>query len=269
MRALKALPTLLRVGFSEAVAYRAEMLVWVLATTMPFISLVLWQAVAEAGAVVSHTGRAWTGPDFTAYFLTVFIVRQLVSSWAAWEMNWEVRQGTLSMRLLRPVHPIVAYGAQNVAALPMRLIVAVPVAAYLLLTGAAKALPADPALWGLFLVSMLGGWLITFLANISIGALSLWMDSSVKVMDVYLAAFFVFSGYLFPLELFPDGVRQVAGWLPFRYQIGLPVELLTGARGVGDAAQMVLRQWAWVAALLGLALTLWNRGLRRFQAYGG
>ncbi|NRD47887.1 ABC transporter permease, partial [Corallococcus exiguus] len=44
--ALKALPTMLRIGFSEAVAYRAEMIIWVLATTMPLIMLALWSAVA-------------------------------------------------------------------------------------------------------------------------------------------------------------------------------------------------------------------------------
>ena len=47
MRALRALPTLMRVGVSQAVAYRAEMLVWVLTTTMPLIMLPLWHAVAE------------------------------------------------------------------------------------------------------------------------------------------------------------------------------------------------------------------------------
>ena len=31
---VRALPTLFRVGFAEMVAYRAEMLVWVLATTI-------------------------------------------------------------------------------------------------------------------------------------------------------------------------------------------------------------------------------------------
>jgi len=33
---LRAVPTLMKVGFAEAVAYRAEMVVWVLATTMPW-----------------------------------------------------------------------------------------------------------------------------------------------------------------------------------------------------------------------------------------
>jgi hypothetical protein len=54
------------------------------------------------------------------------------------------------------------------------------------------------------------------------------MESSVKLMDVWLAAFFVFSGYLFPVDLFPElAQRPASDVLPFRYQIGLPVELAT------------------------------------------
>src|SRR5215831_15107267 len=86
-KSVRALPTLFKVGFLEAVAYRAELLVWVLSTTMPLIMLALWSAVARE-APVGRFGQM----DFVAYFLATFIVRQLTGAWVAWEMNWEVRQ---------------------------------------------------------------------------------------------------------------------------------------------------------------------------------
>ena len=64
MSALRAYPTLLRVGFAGAVAYRAEMLVWMLTTTMPLVSLALWSAVAREAPV----GRFGPG-EFVGYFL--------------------------------------------------------------------------------------------------------------------------------------------------------------------------------------------------------
>ncbi len=144
-----------------------------------------------------------------------------------WEINQEIRTGTLSMRLLRPIHPLVSYAAENLAAIPLRLVVALPVAALALILTGASRLPRDPLLWLVFLLSLLGGWLITFLANAGIGTLALWTGSSVKVMDVWLALFMVFSGYLIPVELFPAAIRGTVEVLPFRYQIGFPVELLT------------------------------------------
>lgn len=261
---VRALPTLVRVGFAEAIAYRAEMLVWVLSTTMPLIMLALWSAVAADAPV----GR-FDQKDFVGYFLATFIVRQLTGAWLAWQLSFEVRTGTLAMRLLRPLHPMVSYAVENLAALPLRLVVALPVAILALLLVGSRALPRSPALWGVWALAVLGGWLITFLANGIIGCLALWTGSSVKVMDVWLVAFMVFSGYLVPVELFPGAMRTVVAWLPFRYQIGFPVEVMTSAYELPHALVMLARQWAFVLALLLLLNLVWRRGLRRFAAYGG
>jgi ABC-2 type transport system permease protein len=261
---LRATPTLLRIGFAEAVAYRAEMLVWVLATTMPLIMLALWTAVARDAPVGRFTEAA-----FVAYFLATFIVRQLTGSWAAWQMNFEVRTGTLSMRLLRPVSPLLAYAVEHLAYVPLRSLVAVPVAAVGLAVVGTAPLPDSLAMWAIFLAALTGAWFITFLAGVCIGCLAFVMESSTKLMDVWLAAFSVFSGYLIPVELFPPWLERIANWLPFRYQIGLPVEVLTGRYELWGALQMLGRQWLVVAALWALAALLWRAGLRRFAAFGG
>lgn len=266
--ALRAIPTLLRIGFSEAVAYRAEMLVWVFATTMPLIMMMLWTTVAEVAPVTGQGGRAWGSGAFVAYFLSVFIVRQLISAWAAWEINFEVRQGMLSMRLLRPMHPVLSYAMSNLAYLPMRALVTLPVLAILLVTELSR-MTTDWRVWLLWPLAMVGGWLITFFANVAIGSLSFFLDSSIKIMDVWLAAFFVFSGYLFPLELFPQWLRVAAEWMPFRYQIALPVELMTGQLSVEAALPLLGRQLGWAAIMIALSLSLWRGGIKRFQAFGG
>lgn len=261
---VRALPTMFKVGISEAVAYRAEFLVWILATTMPLIMLALWTTVARE-APVGRFGEK----DFVLYFLAMFIVRQLTGSWAVWEINFEIKNGTLSMRLLRPVQPLAIYAVENLAALPMRLVVALPVAAVALFVVGAQKLPREPAIWGLWAVAMLGGWLITLLANLLIGCLAFFMESSTKIMDVWLAAFFVFSGYLVPVELFPKGLQAVVNWLPFRYQVGLPVELMTGGWTAAGALPFLGRQWLFVALLLALTAFAWKQGVRRYGAYGG
>ncbi len=268
MRVLRALPTMMRVAFAEAVEYRAEMLVWVLATTMPFVSLALWSAVAEVSPVQGARG-SWASGRFVAYFLSVFVVRQLLSAWAAWQINFEVRQGALAMRLLRPVHPVMSYLVENLVYLPQRVVITLPVMAVLVFSSAGDFLSRDPAAWALWGLSLVGGFLIAFFANVAIGALALFLESSIKVMDLWLASYFVFSGYLFPLDLFPPWLKAVADWLPFRGMVGLPVDLMTGAVTAADALPQLAQQWAWAAAFLGGTLLLWKRGIARFQAFGG
>lgn len=261
---IRATPALLRVGFLEALAYRAEMLIWILSTTMPLVMLALFSALAAEAPF----GRFDRG-DFVAYYLATLLVRQLTSSWAAWEINFEVRQGTLATRLLRPVHPVWAYAAQNLSALPLRLVVALPIGALALYSIAPGRAPHTPSAVALALASLLGGWLITFFINIAIGALSFTLESTLKVLDVYFVFFVIFSGYLMPIELFPPWLRQIADALPFRYQIGLPVEALTGADDLGALTRGLATQWAYVVVMGSLALGLWRWGVRRFAAFGG
>jgi ABC-2 type transport system permease protein len=152
---------------------------------------------------------------------------------------------------------------------PMRIMVAVPVAIVSVLLVGPQAVPQQWWGWPLLGVSLLGGWLITFLANVCIGTMALYMESSQKVMDIWLVLFFVFSGYMFPVAITPPWLHAIANWLPFRYQIGLPVELMTSRHTLPEALWLMRCQWLWVLLLGGLAVTLWQRGLRRFAAYGG
>jgi viologen exporter family transport system permease protein len=261
---IRALPTLLRVGFAGTVAYRAEMLVWVLATTMPLIMLALWSAVA----LESPVGR-YGQPQLVAYFLATFIVRQITGSWVFYEISFEIRNGTLGMRLLRPIHPLIVYAVESIAAMPLRILVAVPVAVTALVIVGPSVVTHDAKLWCLWVAATAGAWMITLLVNLIVGCMSFFVESSMKLMDAWLVFFFVLSGYLIPIDLFPRGLRLVVDWLPFRYQLGLPVELMIGVHTPRAALALVAQQWAWVFVGLGAIATLWRRGLHQFAAYGG
>jgi ABC-2 type transport system permease protein len=260
---LRAFPTLLRVGFADAVAYRAEMLVWMLTATMPLVGLALWSAVAEAAPVGRFAQR-----DFVGYFLAVMVVRQLTSSWVVWEMNMDVRTGAMARRLLKPVPPLAAYAAENLAAIPLRALFALPFAV-LGLVLAAPAGIGDPARLAIFAVSLVGAWLVTFATMAAVGSLSFFLGSSSALFDVWFAGFVLFSGYIVPTELLPGWTRTAATLLPYRYLLAFPVETLLGLLGREQALADLGRQWAWVVVSWTLALALFRAGLRRWAAFGG
>jgi ABC-2 type transport system permease protein len=263
-RAVRAYPTLLKIGFAEAVAYRAEMVVWMLTTSMPLVSLALWSAVAENGPVGRFDQRG-----FTTYFLATLVVRQLTGSWLVWEMNQEIRTGTLARRLLKPIHPLVAYSAENLAAVPLRAALCVPIAAIAIALSDGARLPRTAAELSLFALSLLGAWLINFLTMAIIGTLAFYLESSTAVFEIWLVAFMLLSGYLVPLELFPSGLAEVVRVLPFRYMVAYPVELASGLLDPRRALVELGIQWAFVALSALGALAAFRAGVRRFGAYGG
>jgi ABC-2 type transport system permease protein len=263
-RAIRAYPTLLRVGLSEVVAYRAEFIVWILTTNMPFVMLAIWHAVASDGPI----GR-FGQKDFVAYYLGGWVIRLLTSTWLVWELSMEIRGGTLSARLLRPLHPLFAFSAQHLAALPMRALIVTPVVATLVLVAGDRLAIRDPRVLAIFLASMVGAWLLIFFTMVLLGSLSFFLESAIGVFEVWLALFAVLSGYLVPLELLPAWVGRIARVLPFDSMLSFPLETLIGLRDLGTAARDLGTQWAYVATLAVLGLSVWRRGVRRYVAYGG
>jgi ABC-2 type transport system permease protein len=263
-RTLNALPTMLRVGVAETVAYRAEFVVWMLTTTLPLIMLGLWTSVAREAPFAHYTSER-----FVAYYLATLIVRNLTGSWVVWQLNEEIRRGALSVRLLKPIHPFVALAASHLAAVPLRALIGVPFAIILLLSSARAMLTDSATTLVIFVVSLPGAWLLTFFTMLLIGSLGLFIDKSLAVFDVYLGLFAVLSGYLVPLELLPRWAHDLAHVLPFRYMLGFPVDLLCGGYAtVGAALADLAVQWAFVALVVGAALAVWRVGLRRYEAFG-
>jgi ABC-2 type transport system permease protein len=266
-RALKAFPALLKVGFAEGLAYRAEFVIWMLSTTLPLVNLALWSTVASEQPD-GQFGR-FTQAAFVAYFLAALVVRNLVSSWVVWEMNQEIRMGTLSMRLLRPIHPFVAYAAEHIAAIPLRGLVGLPVFLLMLFLLGGEHVQRDPLLLALMIPALMGAWLITFLASLAIGTLGLFMERSTAVFEVWLGLFAVLSGYLVPLELMPRWLSTFSSWSPFRYMLGSSVENLVGKLTLDQVLADLAMQWTWVGILLVVVALVWRAGVRRFEAYGG
>lgn len=263
-RTARAFPTLLRVGVAEVVAYRAEFLVWILTTNMPLVMLAIWHAVAADGPV----GR-FDQTQFTAYYLAVLAVRLMTSNWVAWQMSMEVRDGTLSSKLLRPVHPLLAYTAEHVAAVPLRAAVVSPIVIVLVWAAGDRLTVGNPLMAAVLAASLVGGWLLTFFMMVLLGATAFFIESALGVFELWIGVHAIFSGYLIPLESLPAWIRGAARVLPFRFMLAFPVETLVGLLTPAQALRQLAVQWGYVAVAAAAALAVWRAGVRRFAAFGG
>lgn len=259
----RAAPTLLKVGFAETITYRAEFVIWMLTMTLPLVMLALWTSVASEGPFASYQQQ-----DFVAYYLGAFIVRNLTGNWVVWQINEEIRLGTLMQRLLKPIHPFVSYLATHVSAIPLRTLVAFPIAVILLWTSARDMLITDAARLAILAAALLGTFLLGFFILVAIGSLGFFLERSIALVQVYIGFFAILSGYLIPLELYPAWVRAIANALPFRFMLSFPVELLIGRVDTSAALVLLGQQWLWLGLCAPLTLLVWSRGVRRFEAYG-
>jgi ABC-2 type transport system permease protein len=262
-RTLRALPTLLRVGLAEMVAYRSELLIWILSATGPIIMLLVWDRAAAGGPI-----RGFDQAAFARYFTAGLVVRQLTSAWIVWDLNESIRTGTLSPSLLKPLHPLLFRACENLVALPFRVVVLMPLVFAMWLWRPEVGLSIGGTEIALWVVSMALAWATNFLAQVAFGSLAFFLDQSLGIFNVWFALWALLSGYLFPLELVPEGLRTIVLLLPFRGMLAVPTEIAAGQLSGIAALEAIGLQAAWVIAFALLARFSWRAGVRRYGAFG-
>lgn len=262
-RALRVVGALWRFGVADAVAYRASLVVWILTTTFPLVSLALWSTLAVDGPIGDYDRGA-----FVTYFVAAFLVRQATSAWVVWELDWSIREGDLNMLLLRPVHPVLHHALLNLSALPLRLVLAAPLAIAVLVGAGGLHVHDDPVALALLPVTLALAWAISFLGQVTVGCLSFWLTRASSLYEAWIGLYIVLSGYAVPTSLFPWGLDRVARVLPFHATLGFPVELLSGRLSRGEIAAGLALQLAWVLVFAATAALTWRRGLRHYGAVG-
>ncbi|HZI50677.1 MAG TPA: ABC-2 family transporter protein [Terriglobia bacterium] len=252
-----------RASWNLIIEYRVMVVIWMLTIVLPLIMLAVWLSIAEKGPV-----QGYDRPTFISYYLAALIVRNMTGMWFIWEMDSEMRLGTLSFRLLKPMDPLVHYLAYACSSKPLRVLILGPASLIALLFLPELSWNVDALNVLLFVISLAGALMILFLMQYTIGLTGFWITRSLSVNDAWFFTYSLASGYLVPLDLFPPAVRDVLWYLPFRYTMSFPVELLMGRLSVGSILQGIAIQWLWVGGMFALNRWVWRRGLRQFSAVG-
>ncbi|MBN8215639.1 MAG: ABC-2 family transporter protein [Spirochaetes bacterium] len=254
-----------KISLAETFQYRAAMAIWLIGHVLePLLYLVVWSAVAGAnGGRVGGMGRG----DFAAYFIALLLVNHVTYTWIMWEMEHRIRHGALSFALLKPLHPVHADIAANLASK----LITFPV---ILLAAGALALLFKPAFhpssWSVlaFLPSLLLAFLLRFALEWVLALAAFWTTRIGAVNQAYFVTALFFSGQIAPLALLPSPMAFLSKILPFRWTAGFPVDLLLGRLDPHEALHGFLAQGAWILGILLVARVLWRAALRRYSAVG-
>jgi ABC-2 type transport system permease protein len=104
------------------------------------------------------------------------------------------------------------------------------------------------------------GW--RFLLNLT----AFWFLDVRGINMLALLVLNFFSGFLLPLSFFPDWLRAIAEWLPFRAILMVPVEVYLGQRSPGNGLAI---QLAWVVVMLLLGKLVLSVAVRKLVVQGG
>jgi len=257
--------TLLEVWFAHMSAYRAEIVIWMLTGMLPLIMLAVWigKAQASGGSI-----EGFTPQRFAAYFLGAWISQQFIVAWVSWELDFQIRQGTLSSKLLRPLDPFWEHIAAHLMERAVRLpfMVLVITLGLLLVPGTT----ITPSMWHVlvYLFSINLAFLIRFMIAYCIGLIAFWWEQAVALDELYFTIAAFLTGSFAPLDLYPEWARAIIEWTPFPYVIFYPVQVLNGTITWNETLRVLGVQLIWVVGLTIARQALWRRGIRRYGAVG-
>jgi ABC-2 type transport system permease protein len=252
-------------NFQQATQYRVQSVLWLLfAIIRPVVFLAAWSAaaVAQGGAI-----GGFDVADFAGYYICVTLVTQLAMSWDAYDFEFEIRQGRLAPKLLRPLHPLHYAVVANVVFKVTTLPVLVPALVALAFAFQARF---ETQLWHVvvFIPSVVLGAALRFVFGWALASVAFWTTRIHAIMHLYDRFAFLFAGQVAPLSLLPGPLAAVGYALPFGYMLWAPAEILRGGVTPAQAGLMLAGQLVWLGVSWVAFVAIWRVGLRQFSAVG-
>ncbi|MBE9145703.1 ABC transporter permease [Planktothrix mougeotii] len=256
----KIAQTLLLTYYAYMVEYRAELFLWALSGSLPFILMGIWIKASQTQNI------ELSDLEFARYFLAAFIVRQANVVWVIWEFEKEVVQGKLSPRLLQPIDPVwhhfLSHIAERFARLPF---IAGLILLFFALYPQSFWIPSLGQIL-LFLLILILAFMLRFIIQYTFALFSFWTERASAIEQIWYLPYLFLSGIIAPLEVFPPLIRELTLWTPFPYLVYFPASIIVGFPV--DIVRGLLMIFLWGTLFFIINRWLWKQGLKQYSGMG-
>jgi ABC-2 type transport system permease protein len=261
MQVVRRARILLSVYYAHMFEWRAEILLWMLSSSFPFIMMGVWIEAGQAGKFELSSAQ------FAQYFIAVWIVRQFTIVWVIYEFERQVVTGELTPWLLQPMDPAWRHVARHVSERLTRIpFLIVILAVFFILVPSARFVPGlVDIVKGSVLIVL--AFALRFLMQYTFALLAFWTERASSIENLWFLIYMFLGGMMAPLDVYPEGVKQVADWTPFPYLVYYPAHILLGDAS-GSFWQSILAISAWLLVFYVINRWLWRKALKHYSAMG-
>ncbi len=252
--------------FEEAFEYRSRSLVWFsISLINPLILLIYW-----IGYYKSQSNPFFSINSLSMYYLLLIIATALLMPHVEETIAFDdIQQGGLTKFLLKPAsYTFIRF----IGEIPWRVVQGffglVVFIVFLFLFGSFLqfSLTWQSIFLGI-LVSLLA-YLLSFFYKLTIGYTAFWLIEFSGLNEVLGVITLIFAGYVMPIELFPDMVRNIAYILPFPYMIYFPIVVFQGNKTVSETIWIISAQVFWIILFYILSKILFKNGIKKYMGLG-
>ena len=257
---------LARCGFRRTAIYRSAALSGAITNTFfgflrAYTFIALYQTRAEVGG--------YTLADVLAFTFITQGMAALIGLWSWWSIAETVQTGQVASDLSRPYDYQLAWLAQDYGRALFQLVArsTPPFVVGMLAFGV--SLPTDPVIWAAVLPSLILAVAVSFGWRFCLNLTTFWWIDHRGISNISMLVAVLFSGFLVPIAMWPDGLRQVVYLLPFSAMVAIPIDLFLGKLQGLDLLAALGLQAFWAVAMLGLGRLMLAAALHKLVVQGG
>ena len=264
---IEASITIFKAFWQIILTYRGMMVIQAIRLLLlPIVLLSAWLSIEKA------PGNPYGDSDYLLYYLLVPIILNITDSRIVFKFPAAIRDGSLSRDLLKPYPPPLLFVIETLSSNLVQMLYLVPITVLAIwwLGDRLPSLNLDGSSIAAFICAIIAGALLRMLVSGSISLLGFWIENVTTLNLVVNGGIWaLLGGMIVPVATFPPTIRTVAGYLPYRYMLSFPIEVLSGRLNTAEIHQGFLTTMAWSAIFLVLCRITWQRGLKTYTAYGG
>lgn len=234
-----------------------------------FMELLVFRAFYQADASAfpmafeAVVGYIWLQQAFLALFMAWMMEAEIFSG---------IVDGNIAYELCRPIHIYSMWFSRSVANRVSKAVLrCVPIllVSLFLPKPYRLMLPKDPAVFSLFLLTLMLGTLVTVAIGVIIYVCCCFTISAQGIRIFYASACELLSGQIIPLPFMPAAVERVLRVLPFASMQNVPLRIYSGDLCGAAMAEAIALQIFWLVVLVAFGQAFARFAEKKIVVQGG
>lgn len=266
------------IGMQQSIIYKNNFLLGFLTGAFGLVvQLVFWPVFFYSGAELAYStientviAGYYVNEMMTYSILIYFIQRGTSMMNIGGAIKDDIMSGGLNAYLIRPVKYLWVKWVSSISGQIINFILSLGVylgialffKSFLVFTNGMKQVI-------MVVLFVFFAYVLSFLINCIIGMLSFWLLEIGALNSFISMGISILSGSIFPIDFISGNIGLLLKYLPFSYLAFVPAQVYLGKLDADQILTNIYICLLWIIALSIIACRLWEKGLRKYSAFGG
>lgn len=250
----------------ETLTYRLNFVMWRLRVSIELLTrYFLWLAIIPGNTRFLSYDQS----QMLTYVIGTSLVEAVVLSTRTADIAQDINNGNLSNFLIKPINYFTYWFSRDIGDKLMNILfLFFELTLFFLILKPPFFIQTDLSLLLLFLIATIIAIFMHFLIGFLLSLIGFWSPETWGPRFVFYIVLMFFAGWTFPLDILPKAIFNVLQYFPFGYLLYFPVKIYLGNLQITEIYRGLFISFTWTIIIYFLTITVWQKGLKSYTAYG-